>query len=61
MSLPRETIRSQQTYRMASGRLVYVQDMNGQKVTYTKVGEVDRYEVSLGRFAAFVTAAVPNQ
>ena len=59
--MDKDQIKPQRTYRAARGKLLYVQDITGQRVTYCVVGSVDRSEASLGRFAAMVDAEVPNQ
>lgn len=59
--MQRDEIKAQQTYRTEGGKLYYVQDLSGQKVTCNEVGSVDRVELSLGRFAARVVAAEPNR
>lgn len=50
-----------QTYKLYTGSLVYVQDIQGQKVICNRVGDVDRKTISLGRFAAMCVSEEPNQ
>ena len=59
--MTRDQITSQCTYKTATGKLLYVQDVTGQKVTYCVVGDVERHERSLGFFASHVVEQVPNQ
>lgn len=56
-----EDIKEQCTYRTPGGLLLYVQHIDGNKVTYNKVGTVDRFEASLRRFASTSVRQVPNQ
>ena len=58
--MEREKIRAQRTYRTEGGKLLYVQDITGQKVTFCEVGSVERGEASLGRFASRIVAETPN-
>lgn len=60
-TLARSEIRPQQTYKLYTGSLVYVQDIQGQKVICNRVGDVDRKTISLGRFAAMCVSEEPNQ
>ncbi len=59
--MERQQIKCQQTYRTNNGLLLYVQDIDGQRVVYCHVGQIMRLESSLGRFAAMVDAEAPNQ
>jgi hypothetical protein len=56
-----EEIKEQCTYQTPSGMLLYVQQISGKKVTYSKVGTVDRFESSINRFAATSVRQVPNR
>ncbi len=61
MTVERERIKAEHTYRGLGGRLYYVHALNGQKVTFCEVGSVDRQEASLGRFCSRIVAEVENQ
>lgn len=61
MAIIRDAIMRQQTYKTEGGKLVYVQEVEGQKVTYCQVGSIHRQECSLNRFAALVASIEPNQ
>ena len=60
MTFPRSRIFSQQTYRTEGGKLVYVQEVEGQKVTWNEVGSTERHETSLGRFASRIECETTN-
>lgn len=60
MSLHTSRIHRQQTYRTEGGKLLYVQEVEGQKVTYNEVGSVERRECSLGRFASRIECETTN-
>lgn len=59
--MDRAAIKEQCTYELRRGALYYVQSIDGQRVTYCRVGDVERRTMSLGRFAAFADRQVPNQ
>lgn len=61
MSILRDAVQPQRTYKTQGGKLLYVQDVEGQKVTYCQVGSVNRQECALGRFAAHIVSIEPNQ
>lgn len=48
------------TYSTFSGANYYVHEIVGQKIIYCRVGEVNRREASLGRFAAIADHEIPN-
>ncbi len=60
MAFPRSRIFRQQTYRTEGGKLVYVQEVEGQKVTWNYVGDTERRETSLGRFVARIECETTN-
>lgn len=57
----KDQIKVQRTYRTFGGKLYYVQDLHGQKVTVNEVGFLERMDISLGRFASRVESEVPNK
>jgi len=61
VSIIKDAIQPQQTYKTEGGKLLYVHDVQGQKVTYCQVGSVEWAECSLGRFASRIASIEPNQ
>ena len=61
MSFLPEAISAEQTYRTEGGKLLYVHDVNGQKVIYCERGSIERHECSLRRFASRIVSEVHNQ
>lgn len=61
MGIIKDAILPQTTYKTDGGKLLYVHDVEGQKVTYCEVGSVERAECSLGRFASRIVSIEPNQ
>jgi hypothetical protein len=61
MSFAKADIKPQQTYRTRFGKLIYIQDISGQKATFCEVGSTERREASLGRLADHIAREVPNQ
>jgi hypothetical protein len=60
--MDKSEIKEQHTYRSANGRVdLYVQAIEGQRVTFVHVGEVERHTASLGRFASMVRQQIPNR
>lgn len=61
MGIIKDAIVPEATYKTDGGRLLYVHDVQGQKVTYCEVGSVERAECSLGRFASRIASIEPNK
>lgn len=61
MTFRKDGIQTQRTYQTVYGYKIHVQDIQGQKVTYSRLGSVSRSEGSLGRLSAMITAEVPNE
>ena len=58
--MQKDKIQAQHTYQTEGGKTLYVHDLSGQKVTYCEVGNVERRECSLSRFACRIKIEVPN-
>lgn len=61
VSIIKDAIMPHNTYKTEGGKLLYVHDVQGQKVTYYQVGSTERAECSLGRFASRIVSIEPNQ
>jgi hypothetical protein len=59
--MERDQIKVHRTYATEGHRVMFVQDVSGQKVTFCYVGDVERHECSLGRFAARANRELENQ
>ena len=61
MAIGKAQITAQTTFKTEGGKLLYVHELSGQKVTYCEVGNIERRECSLGRFASRIATIEPNQ
>lgn len=59
--MEKRDIQEQQTYQTDHGGKFYVHEITGQKVSFCKIGELERREASLGRFASTMSRQIPNE
>ncbi len=59
--MDKHLIEEGKTYLAFHGVKFYVHEVTGQKVSFCKVGELERRERSLGWFASSISHEVPNE